>query len=73
MFKMVRPMQQSARKGAETSIYLASSDEVKDLTGKCFTKKKEVKSCPASNDEELQKSLWNKTESLLGLVQERAR
>lgn len=70
MFKMVRPMQQSAKKGAETSIYLASSDEVKDITGKCFAKKKEVTSCPVSYDEELQKRLWNKTESLLGLTSE---
>jgi NAD(P)-dependent dehydrogenase (short-subunit alcohol dehydrogenase family) len=72
MFKMVRPMQQSARKGAETSVYLASSDEVKDLTGKCFAKKKEVTSCPASYDEELQKRLWNKTESMLGLASYRS-
>jgi NAD(P)-dependent dehydrogenase (short-subunit alcohol dehydrogenase family) len=68
MFKMVRPMQQSAKKGAETSVYLASSDDVKDITGKCFAKKKEVKTCPASYDEELQKRLWDKTESMLGLA-----
>jgi NAD(P)-dependent dehydrogenase (short-subunit alcohol dehydrogenase family) len=72
MFKMVRPMQQSAKKGAETSVYLASSDEVKDLTGKCFAKKKEVTSCPASYDEELQRRLWNKTESMLGLASYRS-
>ena len=72
MFKMVRPMQQSAKKGAETSIYLASSDEVKDLTGKCFAKKKEVTSCPGSYDEELQKRLWNKTESMLGLASDQS-
>lgn len=72
MFKMVRPMQQSAKKGAETSIYLASSEEVKDITGKCFAKKKEVKTCPASHDEELQKRLWNKTESMLRLASDRS-
>ena len=71
MFKMVRPMQQSAKKGAETSFYLASSNEVKDITGKCFAKKKETKTCPASYDEELQKRLWNKTESMLGLAPDR--
>jgi len=71
LFKMVRPMQQSARKGAETSIYLASSDEVRDVTGKCFAKKKETESCPGSYDKELQKSLWNKTESMLGLAPKR--
>jgi NAD(P)-dependent dehydrogenase (short-subunit alcohol dehydrogenase family) len=68
MFKMVRPIQQSAKKGAETSIYLASSDDVKTITGKCFAKKKEVTSCPASYDEELQKRLWKKTENMLGLT-----
>ena len=67
MFKMVRPMQVSAKKAAETSVYLASSDDVKDVTGKCFAKKKEVMTCPASYDEEMQKRLWNKTESMLGL------
>jgi NAD(P)-dependent dehydrogenase (short-subunit alcohol dehydrogenase family) len=72
MFKMVRPMQQSAKKGAETSVYLASSDEIKNITGKCFAKKKEVKTCPASYDEELQKRLWNKTESMLGLAPDRS-
>jgi hypothetical protein len=71
MFKMVRPMQQSAKKGAETSVYLASSDEVKDITGKCFAKKKETKTCPVSYDEELQKRLWSKTESMLGLAPDR--
>jgi NAD(P)-dependent dehydrogenase (short-subunit alcohol dehydrogenase family) len=72
MFKLVRPMQQSAKKGAETSVYLASSDEVKNVTGKCFAKKKETKTCPASYDEELQKHLWNKTESMLGLAPDRS-
>jgi NAD(P)-dependent dehydrogenase (short-subunit alcohol dehydrogenase family) len=70
MFKMVRPMQVSAKKGAETSIYLASSEDVKDVTGKCFIKKKEAMTCPASYDEELQKRLWNKTENMLSLAPE---
>ena len=68
MFKMVRPMQISAKKGAETSIYLASSDEVKDVSGKCFAKKKKVLTCLESYDEDVQKRLWNKTESMLALA-----
>jgi NAD(P)-dependent dehydrogenase (short-subunit alcohol dehydrogenase family) len=70
MFKMVRPLQVTAKKGAETSVYLASSNDLKDVTGKCFAKKKEVTTCPASYDEELQKRLWDKTESMLGLMSE---
>jgi len=67
MFKMVRPMQISAKKGAETSIYLASSEEVKAVTGKCFAKKKESATCPASYDQSFQKRLWNETTTLLNL------
>ena len=67
MFKMVRPMQVSPKKGAETSVYLASSSEVTNVSGKCFAKKKETTTCPASYDENLQKRLWNRTEIMLGL------
>ncbi|MGA2683301.1 MAG: SDR family oxidoreductase [Candidatus Bathyarchaeia archaeon] len=70
LFKMVRPMQVSAKKGTETSVYLASSGDVKDVTGKCFIKKKEVMTCPESYDEELQKRLWKKTETMLCLASE---
>jgi NAD(P)-dependent dehydrogenase (short-subunit alcohol dehydrogenase family) len=68
MFKMVRPMQISARKAAETSVYMASSDEVKDVTGKCFTKMHETTSAPISYDQQLQKQLWDKTTEMLGLT-----
>jgi NAD(P)-dependent dehydrogenase (short-subunit alcohol dehydrogenase family) len=68
MFKMVRPMQVSPRKGAETSVYLASSSEVTNVTGKCFAKMKETTTCPESYDENLQKQLWNRTEIMLGLT-----
>ena len=67
MFKMVRPMQINEKKGAETSVYLASADEVKDVSGKCFAKKKEVETCPVSYDQEAQKRLWKETTKLLGL------
>ena len=71
MFKMVRLMQVSPRKGAETSVYLASSSEVTNVTGKCFAKRKETTTCPASYDENLQKQLWTRTEIMLGLTDEK--
>jgi NAD(P)-dependent dehydrogenase (short-subunit alcohol dehydrogenase family) len=40
MFKMVRPMQVSAKKGAETSVYLASSGDVKDVRENVSLRKK---------------------------------
>ena len=64
MFTLVRPMQINARKGAETSVHLASSDEVKDVTGKCFAKKMLTTKCPP-NDKALQKQLWDRTLDLL--------
>jgi len=67
MFAMVRPMQISAKRGAETSVYLASADEVKDISGKCFAKKKEVETCPFSYDQKVQERLWNETIRLLKL------
>jgi NAD(P)-dependent dehydrogenase (short-subunit alcohol dehydrogenase family) len=68
MFKMVRPMQINAKKGAETPVYLASSDEVKNVTGKCFIKKHETTTAAISYDQQLQKQLWNETVKLLGLT-----
>jgi len=68
MFKLVRPMQISPRKGAETSVYLASSDEIRDVTGKCFAKKQEVTTSPVSYDQELQEKLWNRSLELLGMT-----
>jgi NAD(P)-dependent dehydrogenase (short-subunit alcohol dehydrogenase family) len=67
MFKMVRPMQISAKKGAETSVYLASSHEVKNVAGKCFTKMHETATALLSYDQKLQEQLWNKTIELLDL------
>jgi len=66
MFKLVRPMQISAKRGAETSLYLASSKEVEGITGKCFSKLKEVTSAEASYDREKQSALWDATSKLLG-------
>lgn len=48
----------SAAKGAKTSIYLASSPEVKDITGKYFRKSKVVHSSKESQKLKLQEELW---------------
>jgi NAD(P)-dependent dehydrogenase (short-subunit alcohol dehydrogenase family) len=66
MFRLVRPFQISAKKGAETSVYLASSSEVEGVTGKCFSKIKETRTSPTSYDRKLQTLLWNATTKLLG-------
>lgn len=68
MFKLVRPMQVSAKKGAETSLYVASSEDVSNVTGKCFSKKQEKTTPQISQDRQLQKQLWEKTLEILGLT-----
>ena len=70
MFKMVRPIQTSAEKGAVTSIFLASSSEVEGKTGICYERGGEVKSSTQSYDLENQSKLWVKTNSILGLSPE---
>ncbi|MFX1253022.1 MAG: SDR family oxidoreductase [Promethearchaeota archaeon] len=49
----------SPEKGAETSVYLASSSEVEGVTGKYFVNKKVKKSAPKTYDTDLQKRLWD--------------
>ena len=51
----------SPEKGAETSIYLASSDEVKNITGKYFVNKETEESSLASYDEKTADQLWDES------------
>jgi len=67
MFGMMKPFQLSAKEGAETSVYVASSPDVEGVTGKCFVKKMENETSKVSYDVELQKQLWDTTINLLGL------
>lgn len=67
LFGMMQPFQSSPRKGAETSIYLASSDKVKGMTGKYLNRMKEEKTIEASYDRDLQDRLWEATLKLLRL------
>lgn len=57
----------SAAEGAETSIYLASSDEVKDVSGEYFYKSKQVFSNRPSQDPEMWKKVWDLSESLVNI------
>jgi retinol dehydrogenase-12 len=54
----------SIEEGAKTSVYLASSDEVKNVTGKYFDKSREKEPSALARDKHLQKELWRVTEEL---------
>jgi NAD(P)-dependent dehydrogenase (short-subunit alcohol dehydrogenase family) len=57
----------SLREGAATSVYLASSPEVTNVSGKYFTKCIETQSSSESYDLNLQTVLWKKSEEFVNL------
>ena len=61
------PFEISPEKGAQTSVYLASSPDVATVSGTYFVKSKPAKSSPASYDEEAQERLWLLSEHMTGL------
>jgi NAD(P)-dependent dehydrogenase (short-subunit alcohol dehydrogenase family) len=68
MYTLVKPFFLSPDKGAETSIFLATSPEVERVTGKYFVKKAPVRSSPESYDEETARRLWDRSAQLAGLA-----
>jgi retinol dehydrogenase-14 len=65
--RALRPLMKSPEKGAETSVYLASSPEVEGLSGGYFVKKAEARSSNASHDERLATRLWEVSAELTNL------
>jgi hypothetical protein len=64
---LLSPFFSSPEKGAETSIYVASSPEIEGVSGKYFIKKKAVKSAEVSYDEAISKRLWQISEQTVNL------
>jgi retinol dehydrogenase-14 len=58
LLRLMRPFFSSPEKGAEPSIYLASSPEVEGVSGKYFAKKAEARSSEQSYNEEMGQRLW---------------
>lgn len=56
----------TSEEGAETSIYLASSDEVSNITGKYFDDKELAKSSKVSYQKDQWKRLWAISEEMTG-------
>jgi retinol dehydrogenase 14 len=67
MVRALRPLMISPEKGAETSIYLASSPEVEGLSGRYFVKKDEARSSDVTYDERLARRLWEVSAELTNL------
>lgn len=52
--------------GAETSVYLATSDKVREVSGKYFSNSQERKTTPLSYDENFARDLWEVSRELTG-------
>src|SRR5215210_3665936 len=65
--RALRPLMKSPEKGAETSIYLASSPEVEGLSGRYFVKKAAARSSDLSHDKRLARRLWEVSAELTNL------
>lgn len=57
----------SPERGAETSVYLASSPEVEGVTGRYFDNKKSVAPNPIALDTTAQERLWDVSAKLVGI------
>lgn len=57
----------SVRKGAETSVFLTSSEEVKGVTGKYFVDRREARPAEISYDITEQEKLWDFSFQAVGL------
>lgn len=66
VLKIMQPLMISAEKGAQTSLFLALSDEVKNTSGKYFDKSKIAKTSDEAQKKELWQKLFERTEELSG-------
>jgi retinol dehydrogenase-14 len=68
MLPLVRPFMKTATAGAATPIYLASSAEVEEVTGRYFANRKPKTSTSVSYDAAVAARLWKVSAELVGLT-----
>jgi len=66
--RVIKPFVLTAAQGARTSVYLASSPEVRDVTGEYFVKCKVRRASKVARDPEAARRLWELSEQLVGLA-----
>ena len=67
MWRVISKFGMSPEEGAQTSIYLATSPEVANVTGKYFEKQKAVSSSKESYDKSASEKLWRVSSELTGV------
>ena len=68
MLPVLRPFMKSPEKGAETSIYLASSPDVEGVSGQYFAGSRPKRSSRASYDTAIAARLWQRSADLVGIA-----
>lgn len=68
IYSFGKPFMKSSSSGAQTPLYLATSDEVNQISGQYFKNKKLAKPAKIAFDERITEQLWEKSERLTGLV-----
>jgi NAD(P)-dependent dehydrogenase (short-subunit alcohol dehydrogenase family) len=68
MLPVLRPFMKSPEKGAETSIYLASSPDVEGVSGQYFVGSRPKSSSRASYDTAIAARLWQRSADLVGIA-----
>ncbi len=69
LFKMARPFFLSPKKGARTSVYLAVSPDVSEVSGRYFSKCRPVDPSEAAQDDVAAERLWELSEEIAGSIQ----
>ncbi len=67
IWSLAKPFFLSKKSGADTPVFLATSEKGQELTGRYFVKRKAVKSSDISYDQTLQNELWEISCQLLNI------
>ena len=63
---LVRPFMLDSKRGAECTLYAATSPDIAQVSGKYFVKSKIAKSSPLSRDPKVSAEIWQWTEKMIG-------
>jgi retinol dehydrogenase 14 len=65
LITLAKPFMLNAKRGAETSLYVATSPEVASVSGQYFVKSKRADSSPLSRDPQVGARIWRWTEQMI--------
>ena len=66
--RALRPFFRTPEQGAETAVYLAASPDVEGVSGRYFSRCREMRSARGTYDEKTQHRLWEMSERLSGVA-----